>query len=58
VGDGIYVPNRGGREFDHAQVSVAALPEIVAAVGRRAEIIVDGGIMHGTDVFKALAPGA
>jgi glycolate oxidase len=56
--DGIYVSNHGGRQLDHAQGSVAALPEIVAAVGGRAEIIVDGGIMRGTDVLKALALGA
>jgi isopentenyl diphosphate isomerase/L-lactate dehydrogenase-like FMN-dependent dehydrogenase len=56
--DGIYVSNHGGRQLDHAQGSVAALPEIVAAVGARAEIIVDGMILRGTDVIKALALGA
>ena len=56
--DGIYVSNHGGRQLDHAQASIAVLPEIVAAVGGRAEIIVDGAIMRGTDVIKALALGA
>ena len=56
--DCIYVSNHGGRQLDHSQGSMAALPEIVAAVGGRAEIIVDGGIMRGTDVLKALALGA
>ncbi len=56
--DGIYVSNHGGRQLDHSQGSIAALPEIVAAVGGRAEIIVDGMILRGTDVLKALALGA
>jgi isopentenyl diphosphate isomerase/L-lactate dehydrogenase-like FMN-dependent dehydrogenase len=56
--DCIYVSNHGGRQLDHAQGSVAALPEIVAAVKGRAEIIVDGTILRGTDVIKALALGA
>ncbi len=56
--DCIYVSNHGGRQLDHAQGSVAALPEIVAAVKGRAEIIVDGTILRGTDVIKALSLGA
>ena len=56
--DGIYVSNHGGRQLDHAQASIEALPEIVSAVGGRAEIIVDGAILRGTDVIKALALGA
>jgi isopentenyl diphosphate isomerase/L-lactate dehydrogenase-like FMN-dependent dehydrogenase len=34
------------------------LPEIVAAVGGRAEIVLDGGIVRGSDVLKAIALGA
>ena len=34
------------------------LPEVVRAVGGRAKIVVDGGILRGTDVLKALALGA
>jgi isopentenyl diphosphate isomerase/L-lactate dehydrogenase-like FMN-dependent dehydrogenase len=34
------------------------LPEIVAAVGGRAGIIVDGGFARGTDVVKGIAAGA
>ena len=56
--DCIYVSNHGGRQLDHTQGAIAVLPEIVAAVGGRAEIIVDGAIMRGTDVLKALALGA
>ncbi|HZD90542.1 MAG TPA: alpha-hydroxy acid oxidase [Pseudolabrys sp.] len=56
--DGIYVSNHGGRQLDHAQGSIEALPEVVAAVKGRVEIIVDGTILRGTDVIKALALGA
>jgi len=56
--NGVYVSNHGGRQLDHAQGSVAALPEIVAAVQGRAEIIVDGTILRGTDIIKALSLGA
>lgn len=55
---GIIVSNHGGRQLDGAIASLDALPEIVAAVGDKAEVFVDGGIRRGTDVLKALALGA
>ena len=54
----IYVSNHGGRDLDHAEATIATLPEIVDAVAGRAEIVVDGGFMRGTDVLKAIALGA
>src|SRR5438552_13209214 len=51
----VYVSNHGGRQLDHGLGSAAVLPEIVAAVGSRAEVWVDGGFMRGTEVGKALA---
>jgi len=56
--DGVVVSNHGGRQLDHAISSIAALPDVVAAVGDRAEIILDSGVRRGTDVIKALALGA
>lgn len=56
--DGIIVSNHGGRAEDSLIATVEALPEVVAAVGGKAPIIVDGGIRRGTDVFKAIALGA
>ena len=50
--------NHGGRQLDQGRGAMAALPEIVEAVGTRAKIIVDGGFARGTDVIKALAAGA
>jgi 4-hydroxymandelate oxidase len=54
----IYVSNHGGRQLDRSTSTAAALREIVAAVGDRAEIYVDGGIRDGVDVLAALALGA
>jgi 4-hydroxymandelate oxidase len=56
--DAIIVSNHGGRQLDTSIPSITALPEVVDAVGERAEILVDGGVRRGTDVIKALALGA
>ena len=56
--DGIVVSNHGGRQLDGALATLDALPEVVAAVQKKIPVHVDGGIRHGTDVFKALALGA
>jgi glycolate oxidase len=56
--DGVYVSNHGGRQLDHCAGSVGLVAEIADAVGRRASIIVDGSILRGSDVVKALALGA
>ncbi|HWB44822.1 MAG TPA: alpha-hydroxy acid oxidase [Hyphomicrobiaceae bacterium] len=56
--EAIYVSNHGGRQLDHGKGAIAVLPEVVAAVAGRAEIIVDGGFMRGTDIVKAMALGA
>jgi len=54
----VYVSNHGGRQLDHGLGSTAVLPEIVKAVGKKAEVWVDGGYLRGSDVVKALALGA
>lgn len=56
--DAIWVSNHGARQLDTTPATIEVLPEIVRAVGGRCEVYVDGGIMRGTDVFKALALGA
>jgi L-lactate dehydrogenase (cytochrome) len=56
--EGIIVSNHGGRQLDHAQSTIEALPAIVEAVDGRAEIYLDSGIRRGTDVITALALGA
>jgi isopentenyl diphosphate isomerase/L-lactate dehydrogenase-like FMN-dependent dehydrogenase len=56
--DGIVVSNHGGRQLDGAPAALTVLPEIVAAVGGRIPVLMDGGIRRGTDIVKALALGA
>ena len=56
--DAIVVSNHGGRQLDGAQSSITALPPIVAAVGEKIEVWMDGGIRSGQDVLKARALGA
>jgi L-lactate dehydrogenase (cytochrome) len=56
--DALIVSNHGGRQLDGAQSSIEALPAIVAAVGQRIEVHMDGGIRSGQDVLKAIALGA
>jgi len=56
--DVIYVSNHGGRQLDHCRGAIESLPNVVAAVEGRAQIVVDGGFLRGTDVIKALALGA
>lgn len=56
--DAIIISNHGGRQLDGAIATIDAVSEIVAAVGDRAEVLMDGGIRRGTDILKALALGA
>lgn len=56
--DAIIVSNHGGRQLDGARSSISALPGIVAAVGDRIEVHMDGGVRSGQDVLKAVALGA
>lgn len=54
----IWVSNHGGRQLDGAAATADCLPDVVAAVGERAEVYVDGGIRSGRHVLTALAMGA
>jgi L-lactate dehydrogenase (cytochrome) len=56
--DAIIVSNHGGRQLDGAPSTIAVLPEIVAAIDGRCEVLFDSGIRSGQDVAKALALGA
>lgn len=56
--DAIVVSNHGGRVLGETPATAEVLPEIADAVGSRMKILVDGGIRHGSDIFKALALGA
>jgi L-lactate dehydrogenase (cytochrome) len=56
--DGIVVSNHGGRQLEGAASTARRLPAIVDALGARSEVLVDGGLRSGIDVFRALALGA
>jgi len=56
--DAIILSNHGGRQLDRAPVPLHLLPEVVKAVGNKAEVHVDTGIMHGADIVAAIASGA
>ena len=56
--EGIVVSNHGGRQLDGAPATLRVLPEVVAAVGDEAEVLLDGGVRRGAHVVAALALGA
>ncbi len=56
--DGVIVSNHGGHNLEGTMGTIDILPEVVDAVGDRAEVFLDGGIRRGTDVLKTLALGA
>jgi hypothetical protein len=56
--DAIVVSNHGGRQLDGVSATLRMLPEVLAAVNGRAEVLMDGGIRRGSDIVKALCLGA
>jgi L-lactate dehydrogenase (cytochrome) len=56
--DGVLLSTHGGRQLERAPVPLEVLPSVVSAVGGRAQILVDSGIMNGADIVATLALGA
>src|SRR6266498_1003933 len=56
--DALVVSNHGGRQLDGVAPTLRILPEVVASVGDRIEVLFDGGIRRGSDIIKALCLGA
>jgi L-lactate dehydrogenase (cytochrome) len=56
--DAIVVSNHGGRQLDGVAATIRVLPEVVAAVGGRTEVLLDSGVRRGGDIVKALCLGA
>ena len=56
--EAVVVSNHGGRQLDQVASGLGALPEVVAAVGKEMDVLMDGGIRRGADIVKALALGA
>jgi L-lactate dehydrogenase (cytochrome) len=55
---GLIVSNHGGRQLDGVASTAAKLPTISRAVGGALEVLVDGGVRSGVDIFRACALGA
>jgi 4-hydroxymandelate oxidase len=56
--DALIVSNHGGRAEETLRPTIESLPEVLDGVAGKIPVIVDGGVRHGTDIFKALALGA
>jgi len=56
--DAVVVSNHGGRQLDGVAATITVLPEVVAAVDGRIEVLFDSGVRRGSDVVKALCLGA
>ena len=56
--DALVVSNHGGRQLDGVAPTLCMLPEVLAAVDNRIEVLLDGGIRRGSDIVKALCLGA
>jgi isopentenyl diphosphate isomerase/L-lactate dehydrogenase-like FMN-dependent dehydrogenase len=56
--DGLIVSNHGGRQVEGLPAAIDALPAVVAAVGKRATVMMDSGVRSGLDVIRAVALGA
>ena len=56
--DAIILSNHGGRQLDRAPVPFLLLPSVKKRIGNKAELHIDTGIMHGSDIVAALAQGA
>jgi L-lactate dehydrogenase (cytochrome) len=56
--DAIVLSNHGGRQLDKAPVPVRLLPDVREALGDGPEVMVDTGVMSGSDVVAAMALGA
>jgi L-lactate dehydrogenase (cytochrome) len=56
--DAVVISNHGGRQLDRAPIPLEQLPAIAEAIGHRAEVFIDGGVLNGADVVAAVARGA
>jgi isopentenyl diphosphate isomerase/L-lactate dehydrogenase-like FMN-dependent dehydrogenase len=56
--DALVVSNHGGRQLNGVAPTLRVLPEVVATVGDRVEVLLDGGIRRGSDIVKAVCLGA
>ncbi|WP_226637517.1 alpha-hydroxy acid oxidase [Brevundimonas poindexterae] len=56
--NGVILSNHGGRQLDGAPAPIDQVAAVRDALGDGPDVICDGGVRRGSDVFKALALGA
>jgi 4-hydroxymandelate oxidase len=56
--DAVIVSNHGGRQLAGSVTAMDVLPAVVEAVDDRLEVLADGGIRSGIDLFRMIALGA
>src|SRR5438876_2587968 len=56
--DVLVVSNHGGRQLDGVAPTLQMLPEVLASVDDRIDVLLDGGVRRGSDIVKALCLGA
>lgn len=54
----VIISNHGGRQLDTVPTAIEVLKKNIDFIDQNMEIIIDGGIRKGSDIFKALALGA
>lgn len=56
--DGVILSNHGGRQLGSSAGPIEVLPQVRERIGGQAQILIDGGILRGSDVVKAICLGA
>jgi L-lactate dehydrogenase (cytochrome) len=56
--DAVILSTHGGRQLEHAPLPIELLPAVRDRLDPRVQILIDGGIMSGTDIVTAIALGA
>lgn len=56
--DAVVLSNHGGRQLDRSIVPLRLLPEVRERVGKDPTVLIDGGVLSGSDVITAVALGA
>jgi L-lactate dehydrogenase (cytochrome) len=56
--DAVVLSNHGGRQLDRAPTMLELVPEVREAIGDRAQVLLDTGILSGADIVAAIARGA
>ena len=56
--DGVILSTHGGRQLERPPLPFDLLPEVRAAMGDEATVLIDGGVMSGADIVAAVCRGA